>query len=1004
MFTKQHNQKISNHQYRFWIIIIILAFQISTVIQSNEFIVINNDRETESENSLNKHDSYSENKDLSSIEYSPFDFSQSLLSNYITKESLETNDIYAEHLEILVGNENSVFVQFNLLGGNLNIPITLTELEDAKVTTFGLTMVDQSMIQNYWSQALWKVQNGIILQFYTENTDGYSQAISNVNPLVAKWSDYLNLTLQPLYGNYNEIEDSSALFYYGILTGSELGLKINNYWQDQELNGGLADIVKEKDFSIEPIKLSALILTINTEFADQWITFRSTAWIEKQGIENIEDNYQLSIANLTNETYHGPDIKSNISLVTYRLPYLANIVSVEPLSDNPLSEVMGSFNWTLKLNYNNIYIENNHTDIKIMYNFNLDSLLNRPNIIAKAEVHNDQATSGIFNYSCTFSNIGQDDAYNLTSFIEFGEKPANFTLPVFNDNVYIFDPDLVVFYDWYFTGNVSETPYPWASVYNLSIVGWFRFKDNGSLFQPISELNEAETALEINWIETLDLLYYAKDFFTFEYSDLLTSIEIDRPSNSIYGLYFAPTDLEIGENITLWWSITNLPKDDDIFLDLNTEFNIDGANTTITFTGNNISLSEAFVDTALDDGWDFRLISPAELKTGQLFTYDDLFGHEYFGWANGFGSQLYDDEATLIVNIESDNTVARMGEDINLTLKITNIGDAIASEIELTGYYSILNTNMEIEKQDSFIYLLLDQDLNPGQSITYNLNFSTNNILGIVPITFAIDYYTESDQQEISHPFGTFKYEKILSNLEIFTIFPSLYKEGKMESSFPTPKIISSSEIIANTDWTQMSKINYITNISNVGEESTSVSLTTILQTEAFIFIPVLSNITIDGMEYSLNQNYISYLDEDLGILILHISDLDLAINSTITINLVLQLNNPTEFIIPPIIIEYHTKHHIYSTEQPSKRSLLDEELNNNEIPFKYKIGYVYSSETTNTNWEAYSNPLFGNISKFIEDLNIDFIFPIINLNISTLGLLMILPLVILIYRERKRH
>ncbi len=133
------------------------------------------------------------------------------------------------------------------------------------------------------------------------------------------------------------------------------------------------------------------------------------------------------------------------------------------------------------------------------------------------------------------------------------------------------------------------------------------------------------------------------------------------------------------------------------------------------------------------------------ISVGARFSYEDTAGFEYFGFSNGINFQLVDDEAVLNVYVELDKLEYTVGDPVQITGYIENVGDIDAHEVDLWLVHGRLGNNWQIVEPEIF-YVETVGIIENGTKHEFNVTVDANSFLGIHPVYAVVDFISDYGQ------------------------------------------------------------------------------------------------------------------------------------------------------------------------------------------------------------------------------------------------------------------
>ncbi|MFX0114565.1 MAG: hypothetical protein ACFFB3_08455 [Candidatus Hodarchaeota archaeon] len=894
--------------------------------------------------------------------------------------STPLNSPLIESLELLAGKDRAILTQAGFLGGNVTVPFDLDSNEFTHLSTLILAASQQRNWGSYWVGPVWELGDGftLLLMF---NGESYSNAITHSQTIAAQVSASIGQTLQPIFG----FQEGTAvtIAYYAAPDDTVLTSYFSSWkgWQNSFYSDGFMPLVKGK-LESAPVRVAGDVLAWDPS-EGKWLTWSATAFVIPEGITVFQNNTRhisLASENIFNVNQISGSDESLFSHISLKLPYLANVVNIDPETDNLVPEITGRFNWTVRVNVPPYFLDEHYEDIQVVYDLNISSLETFPQIEADYAIDKVELDSGTLNYTLTLTNVGSEEARNIRFAIPLGERPQNFTIPTFNTEVYNFSNELLVYFDWV-NGNISQIDPGLA--FNLTIQGWFVYINNGSIVQPIVTWYWhpvlEQLVAEIDWESTLEMVHENVTLFIFKHADILTEAEDIRSGEEAepeFGLSGNIASLAPNESIEVWYAIDSIPGNETVLaldftvLDNGTDY------LTIGLQGATVPFRDWIINDTKINGGDLRNPSHPELLDflpGLLFLYEDTASRDYFGWSNGLAIQLYDDEAILKTTISTDKVLTRVGESVTVNVTVENLGDSPAANVNVTVHHAFMSANWQFQGVES-VYRESLGTIVPGQTASFVFIQRADSFLGIHPLFATVDFITDPNQTTNETTFfNELQYHGITSNLINLFVFPPVFKEGKAEPSFPTPELNVSSEFIMASEAFEVndSAEVHIT-VKNLGDELTTIRLKSYFST-AYLslnteFYPnrivkvVRNNQTelVNGTDYNLTY----FIDEQLQICQIEISGISLPPNDTIEVYYALRADAGGTIVLPPVEVEYDSSFPIegISGSQTSTQEEGQVLAQNHRLIHLFQAERLGVMEDNNDkgvhSWSSYSDPL----------------------------------------------
>ncbi|MFQ5980646.1 MAG: hypothetical protein ACE5OZ_21110 [Candidatus Heimdallarchaeota archaeon] len=891
------------------------------------------------------------------------------------QSSTSLNSPLIEVLELLAGKDRAMLAQATFLGGNVTLPFNLDSEEFSHLQALIFATGQQKNWNKYWLGPIWELRDGFTLLLVFEN-ESYTDAVNHGKVIAAQTSSWLDYPLEPLFGFSDGF--TSTIAYYASPNQAVLDSFFASWerWEGSSHSDGFLHLIKGK-IKTAPVRIAADALFYDVD-SRNWTTWSAAALVIAEGITTQPNGSKLiSLSNIFEINKILGSNESIFSHITLKLPYLANVVSISPQTDNLFPEITGRFNWTVRVNVPPYFVEDHHyEDIQVMYDLNISSLEFFPQIEANYAINKTELDSGTLNYTLTLTNVGNEDTRNITFAIPLGDRPENFTIPAFNDKTYNFSNEKVVFFD-YRGGYGNLTEIDPNLPYNLTIQGWFTYKTNNSIVQPIVNLNGS--IYEIDWEKTLQMVHENVTLFIFKHADELIEVENIRSEEDLepeFGLVSYNASLAPNESMEVWYAIDSIPGNESV---LGLDFSVldNGTNyLTIGLQGTTALFRDWIINETKANGGDLRVPSHPEVLDflpGLLFVYEDSTKRDYFGWSNGLAIQLYDDEAILKATISTDKVMTRVGENITANVTVENLGDSMAANVTLTAYHAFLDENWGFQGIQDFYNENLG-DVPAGESVSITFTQRADTFLGIHPLFAIVDYTTDPGQTtNESSFFNELRHSGITSNLINLLVLPPAAKEGKAEPNFPTPELDVSSElVIANTTFQINDTAEVHIVVRNVGDEPTTIRVQSYfstsylaLKTDQYpngVIKAIINDQSelVEGVDFELAYG----IDEQLDITQIKVTGIALAPNDTIEIYYAVNAEADGAIILPPVEVEYDSSFPIEGvsgaqTSSQQENAPPDQTQRIIRLLEATPLGIVDDIKEGSTHtWSSYSDPL----------------------------------------------
>jgi hypothetical protein len=843
----------------------------------------------------------------------------------LLSDTLVGSDPFVEGLELVAAEGSALIAQYFQLGGEKKFPLNPSHSTFSNLDVLYIISSNQENWHKYWPRSIWEFRDGatVVFQF----SQGLEASLEDANEIVSSLNPWMGTTLDVLYGV--EIQGTTTLFYWGYMSAQNHTDFIYDEFYDVLSTGGYTNFITNEVIANAPVSVVGTGLVKNE--TGHWIPLAVSAFIKDDGITIDGDGVHEMSVN-TAFGYTGtirPASNSILSHIKFKLPYVANVYDLYPETNNLYPELTGHFDWTMKFGE----WDTSYDDIYVIYDMAVDELQTFPQITGEqsidvTELHS--ATDPKLNYTISMENTGDETAYNTTFVWDIGGKPDPMNITIFNAAEYKFNSTIEKYYD-IVTGMFYNT-YQGTGA-KILITGWFTHL-NDTIVQPVNMPIANTSYYMIDLAKSIAAVNINKSAFTFSHSDNLLTTTLE---NGNFALTATIDELEQGATEDFWWSIGDLPAEDDTFLivgfdavtnqtptgDNIPQYNVTFIdNTTAQGVGNN--LKDLIVLMALAEGSDLRYPPlDAEFIPGVMFRYADNSSREYFGWANGLVIQLYDDEAMLKTTVALNQSIYRIDDMAEISVTIENIGDANATNVAIQGYHALLGPDWVPRDVYNFTDVTWIGTIEPGKNKTHSFIREVKTFLGLHPVAIGVRYTTE-ESEGIDMAFNRTEVDNLVSNLIVSIVLPKDDKAGEDEPSYPTPEVnVSVTWKDDNGDYIEKGDLIEIrTEVTNTGDEATTIKL--------FSYFPNrMGHINIAGNYYEDNNNsnfkvtdgsgtIIPDDEYDEGFALDHpdwpiniaaVGGLHLAPGATIVFYYKLIVDEPSALIMPPVAVEYDSRY-----------------------------------------------------------------------------------------------
>ena len=907
---------------------------------------------------------------LSSVLFSPNNLvSSNFAGNYggsqIQPLVIEEIAFYQEKLDLIAGRDNSVIASLELNGGQIETPFDLTSTALSPVTQIDFIISNQSQFSNVWSNPLWRVPDGLVVRIKTRTTSSSRLVeISNNIINIVEWNYNLNLSLYSVQSvSYTETLISLLAPITPEVTLSLFGDIFSPY--DTLHYGNIVVLMKEAinqspDIYAFGYSLQKSLWSVNKIVRGAMVSLADKIYLNN-GI------YTFNLENAFGDTI-APNPEAFISRTSFRIPFIANITSINPLPDNTGANLTGSFEWLLK--YSNDINDIRYPNFNAEISYHPSSLADftYPQVVV-TNSYSDQVLEdeGVLNMTYSATNIGTAVALNTS--IKMPVPPEFVSLilngaeiPVMKDDLTInesfssyiyldidylsYDIPILDIHGWYQNTTTSQLERwqndteiildPYATIYcssglssdlyyeiereikpYIESVGSLTIISNLAHYWPIIQ-NMLTSAVNNTYNTVFSSFYEYKTLFQFESADFSFT-------HSVFGDYLESTipSLDVNKTVELSWQITNIPTSSDKFgaFSVHTEYSefyeyaifqtveSDYKDSMLTLFAV-INSAGRFLST-------FDEVTNSFISLGSRYSYSDVTGREYYGLTNGLNLQIGDDEAVLESSLTLEESIYRVGEQINFNLNITNFGSLDAYDIHV----DIVNLKLDFLWQPTGIVKVKSFDIDTiliGEELSHEFSIIANSYIGLNAYIALISFTSDKDQGivEIVNPwtgniipwiYGGEARNLISSTLTFGILLPPPLLENQAKQAFPLPEISIESAFEINEEDSSL-YLHY--EIENIGMSPTNISL--------FQFI---DQTLLDSFEanviYIHNEVETELIIEtsvEFGSVKVTYATLTLHPGDKIIITIT-GTNLPDNFTVPPLIVNYFSLYEILTTD-----------------------------------------------------------------------------------------
>ncbi|UJG42992.1 MAG: hypothetical protein K9W46_11520 [Candidatus Heimdallarchaeum endolithica] len=884
-----------------------------------------------------------------------------------------SSPLYQEKLSFIAGKNDSLLASLSLKGGNMDFDMEIPSSILYKIKDLSLIVSNQTFFQDVWTNPLWRYPNGLNILFTinSQNPTVVENAIHDIMTIINNQYNVSSIVYS--INSFNEGETKVSIFsFIDFFLQKEIFTDIFGI-NETVSNGNFVSLFHSQLLKRPSVYAFGFYLFLRNGKI-QYLTRKAFVFI-KEKIPVVNNERLLELSSILGTSLM-PNTNALYSNIDIRFPFLANFTLVRPFPTNVAPKLSGLFQWVLKTPLFVIFPTFNAS---LHYYLSVEDSAKFPRVIITNSYSDTLIEeNGIFKMNYEVENIGNTIAYNTTLFfpipreLEFYSK-ENLSVPVLKDEIEInssFSNEIKLKID---ISSLKETDLL------LRILGWYqnvstnaleRWNDTtqiplyGTELTLISEhgfpsdlvdflLNNVVPVLMNYTIEELytnidavieklyeSLIYtYNTTFYAFyDMKSIFNYISDDfQIIYTSFGsfLYCIIPEIGVNETIRVNWSIENIPTKYDrvgIF-NLTSEANDDQViKKYAIFQTKNTDYHTLLISKYSEIDSTGRILSDYDeitnsfINIGTRFKYSNINGDEYYGLTNGINIQIGDDEAIIESKLTTSSSVYSVGDNIFLTLNITNRGQIPAYDINI----EIANIKLDFLWQPSDIIKLKSLTIDsiaPNESFVRIIQLRANSYIGFNTYIAFISFVSDKDQSgvEVTDPwtnqtsvwtYGGETKNIVTSTLVSGLLIPSQSFVNKSRPSFPLPEVVSNVSYSLSSD---NSTVTVQYEISNTGLSEANVSITQFLDNSTYSSLESVE-IRKSGASYNyVVSSYLTYIKLNL------IEQVTLLPGEKVTITETYSIKN-TKLVLSPLQIEYYSLYEIMTTDFQSDYTDLGEE------------------------------------------------------------------------------
>ncbi|MHA1154902.1 MAG: hypothetical protein ACTSQK_02240 [Candidatus Heimdallarchaeota archaeon] len=922
-----------------------------------------------------------------------------------------TGSQYLEEIDIYPLKDTAAGINVGFIGGTVELPFDVTTASYSNLEALNLIVANQAAWRMHSQRRFWDVADGASLMLVFRGlTTG--ESLTKGNEIAAMIETAYNFSLTLVFGRWDAGQEIAVLVYQGRIAYQSVFDAFTDDFTSYVSDDGFGEGITSSVLNNAPIKAMGVSLVkgryVLMQPALGLVPVLECAWIDPDGLVRDGTIIDMSLLNIMPDLTEVSGASNALaSVVRMDLPYVVDVLEIDPDTDNMYPHLKGNFEWVVKVDIPIWQRDLTFDDIFVSYDLNLSDMRSYPQVIGELSLNSSLPFNGgqDIEYLFTWENVGTETAYNITlSYGEFTGSDLNGTkLDVENPELE-FNGTQVMYYDGN-DGYVSSTLIVGPEV--VTIEGWFK---NKTTDQWLGD-GEYYPGEGIDYL--LSLAYSEQTFLQLDIGDF-DDPNVTNAEDS-FTLTTTIDELAPGENVTKSFAIRSLPSGPVSFY----------TNVTPTTTNykievlETVNLEECFplllrmVGSSLhipEDQVTWTNWFPQEV-VGSAFIYNEADGTEYMGLTNGLVIQVYDDEAVLVGKVSLDKDVYTFGDDVTFTLELENIGNADATDVDYQFYHAFVTDDLElgyireIPGSNGTIPLI-----EAGNTVSVNYTEAAITNVGLHPV-FAVFGYTSdepgTDPRDVpadlpwyltedmseaainilealvyANPiFNTTRHNAVISSMDFGLVLPPPSKEGTTQPTYPTPEVEVTTELIGLTNDTEVGdELTLRTTITNVGDEPTNVIYMQRIPA-SLGFVADTDSVTVEGFEVSYDKAWINppYFGMTMGIIAGDLTTpagaigVPLGVNETMIVEITVTIKTSGEVFIPPAEIRYNSAYNMTSRPGINDDSAVPENdtqasiLNglyaasiSSDISVDLSINDIGdASDTVSTNsWGSYSDSL----------------------------------------------
>ena len=323
---------------------------------------------------------------------------------------------YVESINIHPMRSQAVGINMDLLGGTADLPFDLSALTN--LVGLQLVVSNQRAWRQHSQRRFWDVPDGATMLLVFRGMTLQNARVAAFNTKSAIENIY-GFNLHLIFGEWDNSNRVAMFVYHGQVSEGAYESFVDEYVQYVP-NDGFGEGLTSSVLLDSPVTAMS-IGVLHERFPalglfTEWIPALSAAWIDPVGLVKTGTEVDMNLTNImpSLSPIEGASY-ADASIVTMKLPYVVDVLEVNPRTDNMYPHLKGNFEWIVKMDLPlfNISIDHSYADIHVKYDFNLTNLQYYPQVIGEMTIASDLPIleGDDLMYNFTFENVGNEPAY-----------------------------------------------------------------------------------------------------------------------------------------------------------------------------------------------------------------------------------------------------------------------------------------------------------------------------------------------------------------------------------------------------------------------------------------------------------------------------------------------------------------------------------------------------------------------------------------------------------------